>query len=571
MYILKGVPASQGLAEGKAYLYLPKELSYARRIVEDPELELQRFERALIIATDELDLNIQLTEKRVGSEEAAIFYAHKMFLEDEELLGTVKESLINHRINIEAAWMDAIGKYESQLAALEDEYLSARAADVHDVGKRVLRCLAGLPEVDLSNIEQSSIIVAEDLAPSDTVKLNKNHTVAICTALGGPTSHTAILAKSLGIPAIVGLGVKVLEIQPGAPILVDGDQGVVTINPDAETLADFRRVQSDHSIAIKGRLGSAQEPATTKDGVTCEIVANVGSVRDAEMALQYGAEGIGLLRTEFLYLNRQKDPSEEEQLAVYQSILNVMGKRPVVVRTLDVGGDKNLPYIDLGKEENPFLGWRAIRMCLDKPDFFKVQLRSLLRASSGHDLRIMFPMIATIDEVRRAKSLLNDSRQELVRSGYPLAEKIQVGIMVEIPAVTILANQFAKEVDFFSVGTNDLTQYTMAADRDNPKVSHLGDACHPAVLTQIKHVIECGHAHGIWIGVCGELAGDPVAVPILLGLGLDEFSAAPGSIPSIKSIIRSWTFHAAQQLAQQALELDSASSVRDLVRNTHAA
>lgn len=423
-----------------------------------------------------------------------------------------------------------------------------------------------MAESDLSALTTPSIILARDLTPSDTVRLDKSLVLGFCTAGGGPTSHTAILAKALSLPAIVGLGSELLDLSDGTPLLVDGERGEVIADPSDATRQEYENRRLRTTATKKAELEMAHEPAITQDGHQVEIVANVGNSEDAHFALLQGAEGIGLLRTEFLYLDRQSAPNEDEQLAAYDSILDVMENRPVVVRTLDVGGDKELPYLDLGKETNPFLGWRAIRMCLDQPNFFKIQLRALLRASPGHDLRIMFPMIATIDEVRRSRTLLNEARDEVEAAGHPCADRIQVGIMVEVPSVAVLADIFAHEVDFFSIGTNDLTQYTMAAERTNEKVAHLGDACHPAVLRQIKRVLDAAHGQGIWVGLCGELAGDPEAAPILLGLGLDEFSMAPSSIPHAKTIIRSWTLKQAQQLASHVLDLDSAAAVREYVR-----
>jgi phosphotransferase system enzyme I (PtsI) len=387
------------------------------------------------------------------------------------------------------------------------------------------------------------------------------------TALGGPTSHTAILAKALKLPAVVGAGDPVLRINPGTALALDGMNGEVSADPDNQTVAAFekrKRVYMEESAAA---LAGAHEPATTQDGSTFEIVANVGNPEDTQQALDHGAEGIGLLRTEFLYMERPTAPDEEEQLKAYNLIFDLMADRPIVVRTLDVGGDKAIPYLDLGEEANPFLGWRAIRMTLDEPDFFKIQLRALLRASPGHDIRIMFPMVATLSEVRKARALLEQARVEVVEAGYEVADRVQIGIMVEIPSVVVLADLFAKEVDFFSIGTNDLTQYTMAAERTNEKVAHLGDACHPAVLRQIQRVIEAAHKEGIWVGLCGELAGDPDAIPILLGLGLDEFSMAPGSIPRAKDIIRNWKVADAKLLAAEVLDMDTAEKVRAFVRD----
>jgi phosphoenolpyruvate-protein phosphotransferase len=408
--------------------------------------------------------------------------------------------------------------------------------------------------------------VARDLTPSDTARLDKTFVLGFCTAEGGPTSHTAILAKALGLPAVVGIGEAALSIPNQAPLLVNGTTGEVVVNPDRATRQLFEVEQQKDQELARVALAEAGRPAVTIDGRHVEIAANVGNPQDAETALEYGAEGIGLLRTEFLYLDRAMAPDEEEQLSAYNEILDSMGERPVIARTLDVGGDKELPYIDLGREANPFLGWRAIRMCLDQPDMFKIQLRALLRASPGHDLRIMFPMIATVKEVRDAHALLDEARREVQESGAETAPSIQVGIMVEVPSVVVMADQFAKEVDFFSIGTNDLTQYTMAAERTNDKVARLLDHCHPAILRQVKMVITAAHNAGIWVGLCGEMAGDPDAIPILLGLELDEFSMAPPRIPHAKAILRTWSMDDACELAAAALAMEDAFEVRALVR-----
>ncbi|MCL4560724.1 MAG: phosphoenolpyruvate--protein phosphotransferase, partial [Chloroflexi bacterium] len=395
--------------------------------------------------------------------------------------------------------------------------------------------------------------------------MDKSKVLAFCTAGGGPTSHTAILAKAMGLPAVVGLGERLLEIPSGTQVLVDGTNGVVIANPTRADLQAFGSQRDQAKRLSQEELAHAVEPASTRDGKQVEVVANVGGAAEAASALNLGAEGIGLLRTEFLYLERDTAPDEEEQYAAYCAVLDAMETRPVVVRTLDVGGDKQLAYLDLGKEANPFLGWRAIRMCLDRPDFFKVQLRALLRSSPGHNLRIMLPMISTLDEVHQSRKLLAEARQEVEALGFQVAGSIQLGIMVEIPSVAVMADRFASQVDFFSIGTNDLTQYTFAAERTNEKVAHLGDAIHPAILRQINQVIDAAHASRIWVGVCGELAGDPQAIPILLGLGLDEFSMAPASIPHAKAVLRSWTYEQARLLAHRAMSLDSAQAVRKLV------
>lgn len=567
MLKLKGVPASAGMASGPAYVYVQQELRAERRTIEDPAAEWARLESALETARAQLAEIQAKAQAETGAEEAAIFEAHAMFLDDPSLLEAVQAAIEEDHLNAEAAWMDGIESFATAMEAMKDEYLRARAADIRDVGQRVLRLLLGKAEGDLTALSAPSIVVARDLTPSDTVRLDKRLVLGFCTAEGGPTSHTAILAKALQLPAVVGVGADLLAVPPGTLLLLDGVRGEVVVEPDEVECAEFAVRSGQMARQAELDLASAHEPAITPDGRRLEVVANIGSPDDAVVALQYGAEGVGLFRTEFLYLDRQTPPDEEEQVAAYRAALDVMGTRPVVVRTLDVGGDKPLPYLDLGHEDNPFLGWRAIRMCLDQPEFFKIQLRALWRASPGHDLRIMFPMIATVDEVRRARALLEEARGEVVAAGYPVAERVQVGIMVEVPSVAVLADRFVPLVDFFSVGTNDLTQYTLAAERTNAHVAHLGDPCHPAVLRLIQRVIEAAHAGGIWVGVCGEMAGDPEAAPLLLGLGLDEFSMAPGSIPRVKAILRSWTLAEAARLAAQAVNLDSAEEVRALVRS----
>jgi phosphoenolpyruvate-protein phosphotransferase len=562
-----GIPASPGISHGPAFVYQVQDLIVPRHEVQDSEGELKRLDKAITIASEQIASLQTKAETETGSEEAAIFEAHALFLRDPTLITAVHEAIQERRANAEAAWIDAIEANASNLEALDDEYFRARAADVRDVGQRVLRILLGVGESDLTELTTPSIVVARDLTPSDTVRLDKSLVTGFCTAEGGPTSHTAILAKALGLPAVVGLGHSILDLKYGDPLLVDGGCGEVIAFPDEETIREFEARRLKIEAQALAELETANEPAITTDGHQVEVVANIGSPQEAQIALERGAEGIGLLRTEFLYLDRHEAPNEEEQLSAYDTILDVMEDRPVVVRTIDVGGDKELPYLDLGIEANPFLGWRAIRMSLDKPELFKTQLRALWRASPGHDLRIMFPMIATLDEVRRAQVLLQEAHDEVLAAGHDVAGRIQVGIMVEVPSVAVLADLFAREVDFFSIGTNDLTQYTLAAERTNEKVAHLGDACHPAVLRQIRRILEAAHYEGIWVGLCGELAGDPDAVPILLGLGLDEFSMAPASIPHAKTIIRSWSQSDAQSLALEVLDLDSAEAVREYVRS----
>ncbi|MBN1538115.1 MAG: phosphoenolpyruvate--protein phosphotransferase [Anaerolineales bacterium] len=565
---MKGIAAAPGLAEGPSLRWHKENLHFERLSGKDPQQERQRIDQA--VTRVQKDLSALRDKMRVENhaDEAAVFDAHILMLEDPSLMKYI-DGLLKKTINAEAAWMDGIQFFAEQLAALPDDTLQARSIDIIDAGSRVLSALLGVEKDHLFIISEPCVIIAQDLTPSETASLDKSKVLAFCIAEGGPTSHTAILARAYGIPAVVGLGESVLSLPDGTQMLVDGTSGQIIANPDQWTIQSFtqRKNMEEKKGAIEYQL--AQEPAATRDGISVEVVANVSNSGEAESAIFYGAEGIGLFRTEFLFLKRQYEPSEEEQLQAYRQVLDVMEKRPVVVRTIDVGGDKDIPYLNLGKEDNPFLGWRAVRMCLERPEFFKVQLRALWRASQGHDLRIMFPMIATLEEVRKAKALLMEAHREVVQARHKVAEKIQVGIMVETPSAAIMADRFVREVNFFSIGTNDLTQYTLAADRDNPKVAHLGDPCHPAVLRQIKMVIDSGHAAGIWVGVCGEMASDPDAIPVLLGLGLDEFSMAPSAIPHAKYILRQWSTSQARQLAEQVLDLDSAASVRQRVRDFH--
>jgi phosphotransferase system enzyme I (PtsI) len=562
----KGIPASPGIAIGPAFCFQEADLSFDRETIEAIEPELERFEKARTLAGEQIVAIKEKALAEASEDEAAIFDAHTLFLQDPALIDAIREG-IQGCINAEAAVFDAVEMQANALEAMEDEYFSARAADVRDVGQRLLRILLGVSEMDLSSLQKPSIILAKDLTPSDTVRLEKKLVLGFLTALGGPTSHTAILAKALDLPAVVGAGETILGIEHNTILAIDGSTGEVNAKPDEKTLAEFKRRAKTYQAESEAALAKAHEAAITQDGIPVEVVANVGNPEDTQQALDRGAEGIGLLRTEFLYMERPTAPDEEEQLAAYDTILDLMEERPVVVRTLDVGGDKAIPYLDLGVEANPFLGWRAIRMTLDQPEFFKIQLRALLRASPGHDVRIMFPMVATLEELRNARALLSEARQEVLAAGHAIAEKIQIGIMVEVPSVAVLADRFAREVDFFSIGTNDLTQYTMAAERTNEKVAYLGDACHPAVLRQIQRVIQAAHKEGIWVGLCGELAGDADAIPILLGLGLDEFSMAPASIPRAKEIIRRWRKTDAQALIETVLDMDTAEDVRSFIRN----
>ena len=552
MRTLKGIAASAGIAVGKAYVYRPVELAIERWRVEDSEAELARLQRALEESKEQLHEIHAKAEAEVGEDTARIFEAHLMFLDDPVLLEEVRGKIEKERLNAEAAFSDAIEGYAAIFEAMEDEYMRARAADVKDVGRRVLRNLLGSSEGALAELTSPVIVIARDLTPSDTAQMNKEMVLGFCTAMGGATSHTAIMARILGIPAVVGLGDVALSINNGDTLIIDGGEGVVRVAPDEETMERYARLEREFKVQRDEAKEAAQLPARTRDGHRVEVVANIGDVDSARIALEYGAEGVGLLRTEFLYLDRTTMPSEEEQYKAYRAVAELMGQRPLVIRTLDIGGDKQLSYLDIGEELNPFLGWRAIRLCLERTDLFKAQLRAILRAGHGHNVKVMFPMIADVDEVRRAKALLVEARAELEAADIPFASDVEVGIMVEVPAAAIAADILAQEVDFFSIGTNDLIQYTMACDRTNEKVAYLYQPLHPAILRLIKRVIEAAHEAGKWVGMCGEMAGDAEAIPILLGLGLDELSMNAAAIPEAKAIIRSLSLAEAKGIAARA-------------------
>jgi phosphoenolpyruvate-protein phosphotransferase len=561
---LKGIPAAPGLAKGRSFQWAQRSPNIPNFAITDFTLEKKRLSEARNIAIGQLRDLVEQVSAELSTVEAALFEAQAMFLEDAALISRA-ETVIESKMNAEYAWHTACEHFAAQLESLPDETLRARSADVHDVGRRVIEILTGVQAVP--TLTERLILIARDLLPSQTVLLDKTKVLAFCTGEGGPTSHTAILAKAMGIPAVVGLGEQILNMPDGTLVLVDGTNGLVCPDPTLEAIANFdRQLLLDTQRRSQDTAG-AFEPAITRDGHRIEVVANVGSVDDARVALEQGAEGIGLLRTEFLFLNRSQPPDEQTQFTTYRSILEIMGPRPVVVRTLDVGGDKETPYFDFGPEANPFLGYRAIRISLDHPDDFKVQLRALLRAGRDHDLRIMFPMIASLEEVQKAKKLLAEAAAELQIGTISFAERVQVGIMVEIPSVVLLAEHFAHQVDFFSIGTNDLTQYTLAAERGNKRVSHLSDPCHPAVLREINQTVSAAHQSGIWVGVCGEMAGDLQAIPILLGLGVDELSMTPRQIPPAKQVIRSWSLSAAQQLSHQVLAMESPGAIRQAVDN----
>lgn len=526
--------------------------------VENPEQEWQRLQTALQVARQEIQALLAHCAIQIDDAEAAIFDAHLLFLEDPVLLETVRERILTLHLNAEAAWQAVIEEIASNYHRLEDPYLQERVADVKDVGQRVLRILSG-STITTVDIPTPAIIIAKDLTPSDTASLDRTKVLGICTTAGSATAHSAIVARSLGIPAIAGLPSEILQIADGTLLAMDGETGQVWIEPEPQTIAALQAKQNARQLA-------QQQTAVKTHPI--RVLANIASLEDAQQALSVGAEGVGLLRTEFLYLHRSTIPSEEEQLAVYQAIAQTLGRHPLIIRTLDVGGDKPLPYLDMQAESNPFLGWRGIRLCLDRPQILQTQLRAILRASSGHQVKIMFPMIATVAEIQAAKAILAQAQTQLRQAGICFDEKIQIGITIEVPSAVAIADQLATEVDFFSIGSNDLSQYVMAADRTNPQVASLADALHPAVLRMMQQTIQAARAAGIWVGLCGEIAADPLAAPIILGLGLDEVSLTPAAIPGFKQAIARFTMSQAQAITAVALQQDSAAKVRALVSSS---
>ena len=551
---LQGIAASDGIAIAKVYTLTEPDLTVTKVTVEDSEKEVSRLDDALAASIKDVELIKETALKNLGEEEAQVFDAHLMVLSDPELIGQVKDSITSNKVNAESALKEVTDMFISIFAGMEDNpYMQERAADIRDVSKRILAHLLGVKVPSPATIKDEVIIVTADLTPSDTAQLNRQYVKAFVTDIGGRTSHSAIMARSLEIPAIVGTKEVTSIAKDGDIIIVDGLSGDVFLNPSEEVIAEYR-AKAEAFAAQQAEWEKLKDSKTyTKDGHQVELAANIGTPKDLEGVVHNGAEGVGLYRTEFLYMDSHEMPTEEDQFEAYKAVLEGMNGKPVVVRTMDIGGDKELPYLPLPHETNPFLGYRAIRISLHEPAMFRTQLRALLRASVYGKLRIMFPMIATLNDFRGAKALLEEEKAKLIAEGVAVSDDIQVGIMIEIPAAAVLAHQFAKEVDFFSIGTNDLIQYTMAADRMNERVSYLYQPYNPSILTLIKHVIDSAHKEGKWAGMCGEMAGDQTAVPLLVGLGLDEFSMSASSVLKTRSLISKLTLGDMQALAAKAI------------------
>ncbi len=563
---LTGIAASDGIAIAKAYRFVQPDLTFAKTTVHDIEAEQKRLAAALAKAEQELIVIRQQTLEKFSAEEAAIFEAHLLVVHDPELIGPINQKIADGAVNAEYALHEVTSMFVALFEGMDDEYMSARASDIKDVTNRILAHLLGVHIPNPSNMNEQVIIVANDLTPSETAQLDRNYVLGFITDIGGRTSHSAIMARSLEIPAVVGAGVATTTIQDGDTIIVDGLTGQVLVNPSADVIADYQEKAQKYRVQQAEWSTLVNEQTVSKDGVHVELAANIGSPNDLDGVLRHGAEGIGLYRTEFLYMGRENLPSEEEQFTAYKTVLEGMKGKPVVIRTLDIGGDKHLPYLPLQEEMNPFLGHRAIRLCLDQQELFRTQLRALLRASVYGNLKIMFPMIATIQEFRAAKAILLEEKEKLIAGGIAVGSSIEVGMMVEIPSTAVMADIFAKEVDFFSIGTNDLIQYTMAADRMNEKVSYLYQPYNPAILRLIQMVIKAAHQEKKWVGMCGEMAGDEHAVPLLLGLGLDEFSMSATSILKTRALLKQLSVPEMQTLATEALQLATAEEVLEKVK-----
>ncbi|HEP1245030.1 TPA: phosphoenolpyruvate--protein phosphotransferase [Staphylococcus aureus] len=566
--LIKGIAASDGVAIAKAYLLVEPDLTFDKNEkVTDVEGEVAKFNNAIEASKVELTKIRNNAEVQLGADKAAIFDAHLLVLDDLELIQPIQDKIKNENANAASALTDVTTQFVTIFESMDNEYMKERAADIRDVSKRVLSHILGVELPNPSMIDESVVIVGNDLTPSDTAQLNKEFVQGFATNIGGRTSHSAIMSRSLEIPAIVGTKSITQEAKQGDMIIVDGLNGDVIVNPTEDELIAYQD-KRERYFADKKELQKLRDADTvTVDGVHAELAANIGTPNDLPGVIENGAQGIGLYRTEFLYMGRDQMPTEEEQFEAYKEVLEAMDGKRVVVRTLDIGGDKELSYLNLPEEMNPFLGYRAIRLCLAQQDIFRPQLRALLRASVYGKLNIMFPMVATINEFREAKAILLEEKENLKNEGHDISDDIELGIMVEIPATAALADVFAKEVDFFSIGTNDLIQYTLAADRMSERVSYLYQPYNPSILRLVKQVIEASHKEGKWTGMCGEMAGDETAIPLLLGLGLDEFSMSATSILKARRQINGLSKNEMTELANRAVDCATQEEVIELVNN----
>ncbi|MEN1967265.1 phosphoenolpyruvate--protein phosphotransferase [Lentibacillus sp. N15] len=566
MSFIDGIAAANGIAIAKAYQLVTPDLAFEKKPTDNPNDEIRRLDQALEVSKQELETIQAYAKQEIGEEHAEIFAAHLLVLSDPELVKPIKDKIKTENVMAETALEETAAMFIDMFQTMENEYMRERAADIQDVTKRVLAHLLGVTIPDPALINEEVIIITHDLTPSDTAQLNRAFVKGFATNVGGRTSHSAIMARSLEIPAVVGTKEITNLVSHDDIVIVDGLKGQVIVNPSDDALKAYQEKQANFAKQKKEWAKLKDEPTITADGAQVELAANISTPQDVTGMLTNGGEGIGLYRTEFLYMGKSELPTEEEQYEAYKSVLEQVDDKPVVIRTLDVGGDKAISYFDLPKEMNPFLGFRAIRFCLENESVFRTQLRALLRAGTHGNLKIMFPMIATLEEFRQAKAILIDEKENLKNEGKQVSDKIEVGIMVEIPSTAIIAKQFAKEVDFFSIGTNDLIQYTMAADRMNERVSYLYQPYHPAILNLINHVIEAAHEEDKWVGMCGEMAGDPIAIPILLALGLDEFSMSATSILPARTQLANLSKEKLVSYKDKLLKMATAEEVVEFVK-----
>ena len=566
--MLKGIAASDGIAAAKAYMLVQPDLSFSETSIDDPETEIKRLDDAVEASKSELELIKQKATENLGEEEAQVFEAHLTILADPELLGQIKDKIKNDKVNAEAALKSVTDMFIEMFEAMTDNaYMQERAGDIRDVTKRIMSHLLGVTLPTPALIQEEVVIVAHDLTPSDTAQLDRNYVKGFITDIGGRTSHSAIMSRTLEIPAVVGSGSATTDIQEGEMVIIDGINGDALVDPTDAELADYKQKAAEFAAQKEEWARLKDAKSVSADGKEVLLGANIGTPDDVLGANDNGAEAVGLFRSEFLYMNSNELPTEDEQYEAYKAALEGMSGKQVVVRTMDIGGDKELPYLPLPEEQNPFLGYRAIRICLDRQDIFRTQLRALLRASKYGRLAIMFPMIATVQEFKDAKAIFEEEKANLVASGVEVSDDIQVGMMMEIPAAAMIADKLAKYADFFSIGTNDLIQYSMAADRGNERVSYLYQPYNPSILRLIKNIIDASHKEGKWTGMCGEMAGDQIAVPLLLGLGLDEFSMSATSILKTRSLIKKLDSKEMKELADKAVsDCETVDEVVSLVK-----
>lgn len=565
---LKGIPAAPGIVIGKVLLLDREQYAIPKRSIKEEQIqtEIKHFKDALMQTKQEIiDIKKRISEE-LSTEHGQIFSAHLLVIEDSMLIEEVIAKIKKEKLSAEYIFQDVLKKYIKVFSEMDDEYLKERISDINDIGKRILKNLIGAREDALATLKEKGIVISYDLSPSDTATMHKKNVIGFATDIGSRTSHTAIMAKSLEIPAVVGLETITKDVKNGDNIIVDGTHGLVIINPSAVTLKLYEAARKKMLAFEKHLLETKELPAQTKDGRKIELMSNIELPEEVLSVLAHGAEGIGLYRTEYFYMSRKDLPSEEEQFKAYSAVAKKMKPYTVIIRTLDLGGDKFLSQLDVPQEMNPFMGWRAIRFCLARPDIFKTQLRAILRASAFGKLKMMYPMISGLEELRQANAILEETKKELRKEGLAFDDNMEVGAMIEVPSAALTADILARESDFFSIGTNDLIQYSLAVDRVNEKIAYLYEPAHPAVLLLVKNIIEAGHRAGIWVGMCGEMAGDIFMTLILLGLGLDEFSTSPVAVPEIKRIIRSVTMEQAKEVAQQAITLSTGKEVERFAR-----